>query len=88
MKIIINTCYGKFTLSKEVCQILNCDPYDDNLRTNSKLIRMMEKKGSKYCSGKHSDLKVVEIPDDVKWQIEKYNGMEWISEVEVYRIWR
>ena len=32
-----------------------------------------------------SDLKVVEIPDDVEWEIEEYDGNEWVS--EVHRCW-
>ena len=28
----------------------------------------------------------VEIPDDVEWQIEEYDGSEWIA--EKHRIWR
>lgn len=33
----------------------------------------------------HSTLKVVEIPDDVQWTIEEYDGVEWVA--EVHRIW-
>ncbi len=30
-------------------------------------------------------LKVVEIPDDVDWEVENYDGIEWIA--EKHRIW-
>jgi hypothetical protein len=30
-------------------------------------------------------LKVVEIPDGVKWQIEEYDGSEWVA--EKHRTW-
>jgi hypothetical protein len=42
---------------------------------------MGEKAGSTY-----SQLRIVEIPDDVEWQIEEYDGSEWVS--EKHRTWR
>jgi hypothetical protein len=33
-----------------------------------------------------SELKVVEIPDDVEWLIEEYDGNEWVA--EKHRTWR
>jgi hypothetical protein len=32
-----------------------------------------------------SELKVVEIPDDVQWQISEYDGVEWVA--EKHRVW-
>lgn len=37
------------------------------------------------ASGKYADLKIIEIPDDVEWQIEEYDGCEWIA--EKHRTW-
>lgn len=34
----------------------------------------------------HSLLKVVEVPDDVKWEIADYDGSEWVA--EKHRIWQ
>lgn len=34
----------------------------------------------------YANLKVVTIPDDVEWQIDEYDGNEWIA--EVHRTWR
>ena len=34
----------------------------------------------------HSQLKIVEIPDDVEWEIGEYDGLEWIA--EKHRTWR
>jgi hypothetical protein len=31
-------------------------------------------------------LTIVDIPDDIEWQIEEYDGMEWVA--EVHRIWQ
>lgn len=37
------------------------------------------------ASARLADIKVVEIPDGVAWQIEEYDGREWVS--EVHRTW-
>jgi len=37
------------------------------------------------ASGKYSHLKVVEIPDDVQYTIEEYDGVEWVA--EHHRTW-
>ena len=58
---------------------------DSDQRTNPKLIELMETKGSKWCSGTYAKLKVVEIPDDVDWEISDYDGAETIE--EVHRSW-
>lgn len=61
-------------------------PYGFDGRTNEALIKLVEEKGSHYCSGHCSSLKVIEIPDDVKYTVEEYDGIEWIA--EVHRTWR
>lgn len=48
------------------------------------LVRVVEELGDE-ASGKYAELKVVEIPDDVDWVIEEYDGIEWAS--EKHRIW-
>jgi broad specificity phosphatase PhoE len=35
--------------------------------------------------GEYAQLRIVEIPDNVKWQIDKYHGLEWIA--EKHRTW-
>ncbi|NDB82523.1 MAG: hypothetical protein EB127_07255 [Alphaproteobacteria bacterium] len=37
-------------------------------------------------STEYATLKVVEIPSDVEWQIEEYDGREWVA--EKHRTWR
>ena len=37
------------------------------------------------ADGDHANLKVVEIPGDVDWVIEEYDGKEWVA--EVHRTW-
>ena len=93
MKVVINTCYGGFGLSvealKEYKQKANItDPdfcYYDIDRTCPILIEMVERMMSDTLNNSFSDLKVVEIPDDVEWQLEEYDGAEWIA--EKHRTW-
>lgn len=35
--------------------------------------------------GSHAELKVVEVPGDVDWVIDEYDGREWVA--EVHRTW-
>ena len=86
MKVVINRCYGGFGLSEKAKQMLGIE-YDFELeqdRTNPKLVEVVEKLGE-AARAKSAELKVVEIPDDVKWGIEDYDGMETIH--EVHRVW-
>lgn len=53
-------------------------------RTDEDLISVVEQlkeKTNTICS----KLKIVEIPDDVDWEIEDYDGAEWVS--EKHRTW-
>jgi hypothetical protein len=53
-------------------------------RDDPHLVQVVETLGPD-CGGWVSSLKVVEIPDDVKWQIEEYDGSEWVA--ECHRTW-
>lgn len=53
-------------------------------RTDPLLIQVVEELGAE-ANGRCASLKIVEIPDDVKWQIEEYDGIEWIA--EEHRTW-
>jgi len=90
MKIVINVCYGGFGLSensrKEYCSLkgLN-DVYDWEIpRDDPILVDIVEHMGEESW-GNFSELKVVEIPDDVNWYIEEYDGAEHIA--ERHRTW-
>ncbi len=52
----------------------------DIQRNDPTLIEVVEELGIK-ANGSCSELKIVEIPDDMKWEIEEYDGKEWVSEV-------
>ncbi|MBS6168851.1 MAG: hypothetical protein KIC65_09595 [Firmicutes bacterium] len=54
-------------------------------RTDTDLINLIVEKGSEFVSSPLSSLEIVEIPDDIEWEIEEYDGMEWIS--EKHRSW-
>jgi len=60
------------------------DMYSQAFRADSILVAMVEEDSSLYGSS-HAQLKVVEIPDGVEWQIKDYDGMEHIA--EKHRIW-
>jgi len=110
MKVVINRCFGGFSISKEAAELMaemGCerakkelqetkdseqfygygivegmpDGYD---RTSKYLVAAVEKLGNK-ASGKLANLKVVEIPDDVEYEIDDYDGSESIH--EKHRIW-
>jgi hypothetical protein len=48
------------------------------------LVNIIETMGD-AANGAHAKLKVVEIPDDVRWVIEEYDGYEHIA--EAHRTW-
>ena len=135
MKIVINTCYGGFSLSEKAMKeyfrlkgwpfyveekslfntywkvplservqeidwknateeerIVYNEKFEkqtcyegDIERNDPDLIRAIEIVGTEEASGKYASLKIVEIPDDVEWEIEEYDGSEWIA--EKHRIW-
>ena len=91
MKIVINTTPGGFGLSQKAYKELDLerDDYgfaykDFSMRSNEDLVRVVEKLGSE-ASGFLANLKVVEIPDDIEWEIEAYDGLEWVA--EKHRTW-
>jgi hypothetical protein len=135
LKVVINNCYGGFSLSnaalvelrkrkslgtyfykmnysngyRDVAYIKtdeneeslfvsvsskDCGEYTDKIeylsdrdfkRNDPELIQLIEDWGTEKVSGKFAQLKVVEIPDDAEWEIEEYDGSEWVS--EVHRTW-
>jgi hypothetical protein len=56
----------------------------ESFRTNPDLIEMVEALESD-ANGRCANLRIVEIPDDVDWQISEYDGWERIA--EKHRIW-
>lgn len=59
--------------------------YDNDIqRDDPILIQVVEELGDEAYDG-FSKLKIVEIPDDVQWEIKEYDGREWVA--EVHRTW-
>lgn len=53
-------------------------------RDDPALVQTVEELGDE-SSGGYGELSVVEIPDDVLWEIEEYDGKEWVA--EQHRTW-
>lgn len=49
-------------------------------RDDKALVEMVEKLGTEKASGRFGKLVVIEIPDDIQWHIEDYDGRESIHE--------
>jgi len=113
MKIVVNKCYGGFSISEEAGKLLKekgvkilfkGDKYKDSneivdkfysylsnedfgiksnnyieYRTDKRLIEVIEKLGDK-ANGKYAKLEIIEIPDDIEWFIDEYDGIETIHE--------
>ncbi len=84
MTFILNKCYGGWSISKEVKEMLNLDTVYPTMskKLETDLTALINKYGSKFCSGKHAKLKVVEIPDNcTDYEINDYDGIETITYV-------
>lgn len=53
-------------------------------RDDKNLVKVVETLGEK-ANGWAAELKIVEIPADVCWDVAEYDGLEWIA--EVHRTW-
>ena len=92
-RIVINDCYGGFGLSdkatkryKELAGIEDPEFYDRSIpRDDPYLVKIVREMGS-AANGRCANLKIVEVPADVNWIIEEYDGVEWVA--EVHRTWR
>lgn len=92
MKIVINRCFGGFSLSNQASEMycaaknISTDNFFDRdvSRNDPILVEIIEKLGT-AADGRYSELKVVDIPDDVDWVVEEYDGMEYVA--ERHRVW-
>jgi hypothetical protein len=92
-KIVINTCHGGFGLTdaamfryaeiKKIKDLATLHIYDLS-RDDPVLIQVIEELG-KESFDRYADLKIVEIPEDVDWYIEEYDGLEHVA--ERHRTW-
>ncbi len=59
--------------------------YDRDVeRDDPVLVQVVEELGEK-ADGRHAGLGIVEIPNDVEWVIDEYDGLEWVA--EKHRTW-
>jgi hypothetical protein len=59
--------------------------YDKDINRDDPVLVALVNELGKAANGEHARLKVVRIPADVDWQIDDYDGKEWIS--ERHRTW-
>jgi hypothetical protein len=48
-------------------------------RDDPDLVAVVEELGNR-ADGRHAELKIVDIPNNVNWYIEEYDGREWVAE--------
>jgi len=90
MKVVINTCYGGFGLSEKAnklyCERKGIEKINEweIERNDPVLVQVVEEMGES-AKGAFARLKIVDIPDDVQWGIEEYDGSEWVA--EIHRTW-
>ena len=103
MKVVINTCFGGFGLSRKAVDLyckkkgINPGKWDSQFkfyhdfqdwnisRDDPILIEVIEQLGSD-ANGFCAQLSIVNIPDDVSWYIDEYDGLEHVA--ETHRTWR
>ena len=91
-RIVINNCYGGFGLSeraqREYLKLAGVeqDYYSDSsiARDDPYLVKIVRELGM-AANGPHANLKIVEVPGDVEWDIAEYDGVEWVA--ERHRTW-
>ena len=81
MYYVINSSYGGYRVPDEVCAMLNCGAYDEEVRSNLHFVRWV-------VEHTHAtDLEVVEIPEyATDWELDEYDGFESIIAVVNGRI--
>lgn len=96
-KVVINNCYGGFSLSEEASEYLN-ERYDMNInpeygflpyspsdgyipRHDKRLVEVVETLGEERASGSCSELVIVEISTPC-YRIDEYDGMESVETPE------
>ena len=99
IEVVINKCFGGFALSEArmaryaVLKGVTAHPDDENFpiqqwgipRDDPDLVSVVQQlPEDEGIVG--TDLRVIEIPDGIEWQIEEWDGSEFI--VDKNRIWR
>lgn len=87
-KVVIYTTYGVFQLPKAVTDYLGVEPsygdvhWGEGIRRDDlNLVAAVEALGPEA-----TNLRIVEVPAGVDWEIKDYDGQEWVA--EKHRTWR
>lgn len=78
----------KFSWTHWYRDVVDDDHYwsDRDIERNDPcLVQVIEELGD-AANGDHACLKIVDIPDDVEWHVEEYDGSEWVA--EDHETWR
>lgn len=77
MKVVLNRCYGGFSLSKEFCEAypqFNC--YND-YQDNQELIKCIEEFGINNAQGINAEFEIFELPSETTdYYIDEYDGYD------------
>ena len=100
MEIAINVCHGGFAVSEAIFEDLEIewDGYGflDNgsfgitssnrheYRAHPDLIQALKKLGED-ANGEYSKISIVDVPDDINWGIDDYDGAESVH--EAHAVW-
>ena len=89
-KVVINKEYGGFNLSKKALELYKLKSKHDEgkpicysriPRDDPHLIEAIEEIGLVESSGSSGcTLKIVQVPVGVEWNIEEFDGVEWVAE--------
>ena len=92
-KIVYNTCYGGFGLSKKAIERyweLKGEPRPEHWWENTDvhradpiLVQVVEELGES-ANDAHADLDIRELPAGTLYRIEEYDGMEWVTTQDEY----
>ena len=96
MKVVINRCWGGFSVSEAVYEELGIkwDKYGylvnkdfgiegddyDAFRADPSLVKAVEKVGLENSSGSMANLAIVDITEGIDWYIHNYDGQETVHE--------
>ena len=91
MKLVINIGGAWFQLSDEAIAELDAEEtsvsyeHEHSLRSDPRLVEVVERLGSRRASGIAGHLIVVEIPDGVNYGIYDHDGREFVFDKD--RVW-
>ena len=82
MKVVINRCYGGFSIPDRYLERLGLKyRHDEIARTNPELVAIVEENGG-MIEEWYSCLRIAEVPDDATdYEINDYDGYESITYV-------